>query len=273
MYERFSASARRVMQLANREAQRFNHEYIGTEHVLLGLIQVAGVATDVLHNLDIDLRRIRLEVEKLIQRGSYRVTMGKLPTTPAAKRAIEYAMEEAAMEEAWKLKHNQVDTEHFLLGIMREDGGVAGQILMNLGLRIEEARKEIEKVLRESHDLEQKPSAAHPPPSCPKCGQPLIRVVWGDYSLSNKDLEEIKSGQALLGSFKGDNKGPPWVCLECAPKWSEAHHLAMQDYELQLEKENAVAAMEFEKGAQCRDLQEELRRRLRLLYEELSRDE
>ena len=133
------------MQLANREARRFNHEYIGTEHVLLGLIQVAGVAADVLHNLDIDLRRIRLEVEKLIQRGPYVVTMGRLPITPAAKWAIEYAMEEAAMEEASKLRYNQVDTEHFLLGMMREDGGVAGQILMNLGLRIEVTRKEIGK--------------------------------------------------------------------------------------------------------------------------------
>ena len=210
MYERFTDSARRVMQLAHRESQRFNHEYVGTEHILLGLIQVPGAATDVLHNLNIDLHRIRLEVEKLIQSGPDIVTMGKLPMTPAAKKIIGYAQEVSS-----KLKKKQVDTEHILLGILREEGGVAGQILMNLGLHIEAARKEIDKVLRQSHDLEQKTSVAHPPAQavgqadegvvelpqvCPKCGHsPVVRVVWGAYCLSDKDREEIKSAHALLG--------------------------------------------------------------------------
>jgi len=83
MYERFTDRARKVMQLANQEAQRFNHEYIGTEHVLLGLIKEgSGVAANVLKNLDIDLRKIRMEVEKLVQSGPDMVTMGKLPQTP-----------------------------------------------------------------------------------------------------------------------------------------------------------------------------------------------
>ncbi len=267
------------MQLANRESQRFNHEYIGTEHILLGLIQVPGVATDALHNLDIDLHRIRLELEKLIQSGPDMVTMGKLPMTPTAKRIIGYAQ-----EESWRLKQKQVDTEHILLGILREEGGVARQILMNLGLRVEEARKEIEKVRRESNDLEQQPSVFHAqaqsvtqadegmvelPKACPKCGHaPVLRIIWGAYYLSDKDREEIKSVHALLGSVKGDKKGPPWVCLECTPKWSEVHQLAMQDHELQFVKEKAIELQDFDEAARCLRSQEELRRQLAMLYRE-----
>ena len=90
MYERFTDRARKVMQLANQEAQRFNHEYIGTEHMLLGLVKEGtGVAANVLKNLDVDLRKIRLEVEKLVQSGPEMITMGKLPQTPRAKKVIE----------------------------------------------------------------------------------------------------------------------------------------------------------------------------------------
>src|SRR6266436_2941066 len=96
MYERFTDRARKVMQLANQEAQRFNHEYIGTEHILLGLVKEgSGVAANVLKNLDIDLRKIRLEVEKIVQSGPDMVTMGKLPQTPRAKKVIEYSIEDA----------------------------------------------------------------------------------------------------------------------------------------------------------------------------------
>jgi len=97
MYERFTDRARKVMQLANQEAQRFNHEYIGTEHILLGLVKEGtGVAANVLKNLDIDLRKIRLEVEKIVQAGPDMVTMGKLPQTPRAKKVIEYSMRKPA---------------------------------------------------------------------------------------------------------------------------------------------------------------------------------
>src|SRR5438477_2520615 len=96
MYERFTDRARKVMQLANQEAQRFNHEYIGTEHILLGLVKEGeGVAANVLKNLDIELRKIRLEVEKLVQAAPDRVTMGKLPQTARAKKVLEYAITES----------------------------------------------------------------------------------------------------------------------------------------------------------------------------------
>ena len=148
MYERFTDRARKVMQLANQEAQRLNHEYIGTEHVLLGLVKEgSGVAANVLKNLDIDLRKIRLEIEKLVQSGPDMVTMGKLPQTPRAKKVLEYSMEEAR-----NLNHNYVGTEHLLLGLLREQEGVAAQVLMNLGLKLEDVREEVLNLLGHNMD-------------------------------------------------------------------------------------------------------------------------
>jgi ATP-dependent Clp protease ATP-binding subunit ClpA len=140
MYERFTDRARQVMQLANQEAQRFNHEYIGTEHILLGLVQEgSGVAANVLKNLDIDLRKVRLEVEKIVQTGpdSEVVPMVKLPKTPRARKVIEYAIEESR-----NLGHNYVGTEHLLLGLLREREGVASQVLANFGLELQRVRGE-----------------------------------------------------------------------------------------------------------------------------------
>jgi ATP-dependent Clp protease ATP-binding subunit ClpC len=143
MFERFTDRARKVMALANQEAQRFNHEYIGTEHILLGLVKEgSGVGANVLKNLDVDLRKVRLEVEKLVKSGPDMVTMGKLPQTPRAKKVIEYAIEEAR-----NLNHNYVGTEHLLLGLLREHEGVAAQVLMNLGLKLEEVREEVLNLL------------------------------------------------------------------------------------------------------------------------------
>src|SRR5690349_11297042 len=145
MYERFTDRARKVMQLANQEAQRFNHEYIGTEHILLGLVKEgSGVAANVLKNLDVDLRKIRLEVEKIVQTGpgGDQVVLGKLPHTPRAKKVIEYSVEEAR-----NLNHNYVGTEHLLLGLLREQEGVAAQVLMNLGLKLEDVREEVLNLL------------------------------------------------------------------------------------------------------------------------------
>jgi hypothetical protein len=142
-YARFTDHVRKVMQLANQEAQRFNHEYIGTEHILLGLVKEgSGVAANVLKNLDIDLRKIRLEVEKIVQSGPDMVTMGKLPQTPRAKLVIDLAIEEAR-----NLNHKYVGTEHLLLGLLREQETVASQVLRNLGLKLSDVRKEVLQVL------------------------------------------------------------------------------------------------------------------------------
>ncbi len=143
MFERFTERARKVMALANQEAQRFNHEYIGTEHILLGLVKEgSGVGANVLKNLGVDLHKVRMEVEKLVKPGPDMVTMGRLPTTPRAKKVTEYAIEEAR-----NINHNYIGTEHILLGLLREQEGVAAQVLRNLGLKLEEVREEVLRLL------------------------------------------------------------------------------------------------------------------------------
>src|SRR3984957_11367179 len=136
MYERFTDRARKVMQLANQEALRFNHEYVGTEHILLGLIsEGTGVAANVLKNLDVDLGKVRREVEKIVQAGPGPVSIGKLPITPRTKKVVEFAIDESRL-----LDNNYVGTEHLLLGLVREEEGVASQVLMNLGLSLQTLR-------------------------------------------------------------------------------------------------------------------------------------
>ncbi len=139
MFDRFTDRARKVMGLARQEAQRFNHDYIGTEHILLGLVKEgSGVAANVLKNMNVDLKKIRLEVEKLVKTGSNMVTMGQLPFTPRAKKVLELSLEEAS-----QLGHNYIGTEHLLLGLIREHDGIAAQVLMNLGTKLEEVREEV----------------------------------------------------------------------------------------------------------------------------------
>ena len=143
MFDRFTDRARKVMGLARQEAQRFNHDYIGTEHVLLGLVQEgSGVAASVLKNLDIDLKKIRQEVEKLVSTGTTMVTMGQLPFTPRAKKVLELSLEEAS-----NLGHTYIGTEHLLLGLIRESDGIAAQVLKNLKVKVEDVREEVLELL------------------------------------------------------------------------------------------------------------------------------
>lgn len=136
MYEGlFTNRARKVMALANLEAQLLKHEYIGTEHILLGITGSVCTGREVLKRLNLNPRKIRREVKKLVKPGPKPVTIGGLPQTPRARKVIDYAVEEAEM-----LGHNYVGTEHLLLGLLREQDGVAAQILMNLDLRLEDLR-------------------------------------------------------------------------------------------------------------------------------------
>ena len=143
MFNKFTERARKVILLAKQEAKRFNHDYIGTEHVLLGLLREGeGVAAAVLQSLGMNLNNIRLEVEKLVQVGPATVVSGDLPFTPKAKKVMELAMEEART-----LGHNYIGTEHLLLGLIREGEGVASQVFMNMGLDLEKVREEVIKLL------------------------------------------------------------------------------------------------------------------------------
>jgi ATP-dependent Clp protease ATP-binding subunit ClpC len=143
MFNRFTERARKVIILAKEEARRFNHDYIGTEHILLGLIREGeGVAASVLEKMGLSLENIRLEIEKLVQPGPTTQIIGDIPFTPRAKKALELAAEEAR-----SLGHNYIGTEHLLLGLIREGEGIASQVLLNLGLDLNRVRNEVLELL------------------------------------------------------------------------------------------------------------------------------
>jgi ATP-dependent Clp protease ATP-binding subunit ClpA len=138
MYERFTDRSRHVMQVAHQEAQRFGHEYVGTEHILFALItEPAGIAANVLKNLDVDLRTVRSELKRILPgspKGEVRTT-GELPTTPWSKKVVD-----CAVAEARRLNHNYVGTEHLLLGLIVAEEGVAAQVLEHVGLNADRVR-------------------------------------------------------------------------------------------------------------------------------------
>jgi ATP-dependent Clp protease ATP-binding subunit ClpC len=143
-YERFTDQALYVLQLSNREAQRLGHEFIGTEHILLGLVKYRWcLAAKILKNLNIDLQKIRSEIKKTVEMDpDHVVTMPKLPQTPAVKKVIEYSIDGAR-----GLNHNYVGTEHLLLGLLREQGGVAARVLTGLGVSFQGVREELVNIL------------------------------------------------------------------------------------------------------------------------------
>ncbi|KPK97094.1 MAG: hypothetical protein AMJ95_11005 [Omnitrophica WOR_2 bacterium SM23_72] len=143
MFNRFTERARKVIILAKEEARRFNHDYIGTEHILLGLVREGeGVAAAVLQKMGVSLENIRLEIEKLVQPGPTTQIIGDIPFTPRAKKALELAAEEARA-----LGHNYIGTEHLLLGLIREGEGIASQVLLNLGMDLNTVRNEVMELL------------------------------------------------------------------------------------------------------------------------------
>ena len=144
-FEKFSERARRVLSLAQEEAQRFNHNYIGTEHILLGLVrETDGVAARVLGSLGVELSKVRSAVEFIIGRGE-RPSPGDIGLTPRAKKVIELAVDEAR-----RLSHHYIGTEHLLIGIMREGEGVAAGVLESLGVSLDKVRAETTRILNQS---------------------------------------------------------------------------------------------------------------------------
>src|ERR1700680_128090 len=148
-FDRFTERARKVLTLAQEEAQRFNHNYIGTEHLLLGLVREGdGVAAKVLNNLGVELSKVRSAVEFIRGRGEKSIS-GEIGLTPRAKKVIELAVEEAR-----RLNHSYIGTEHLLLGLVREGEGIAAGVLESLGVNLEKVRTQTIQVLheRESHE-------------------------------------------------------------------------------------------------------------------------
>jgi ATP-dependent Clp protease ATP-binding subunit ClpA len=142
MFERFSQRARQVVVLAQEEARLLNHNYIGTEHILLGLIREGeGVAAKALESLGISLDAVRQQVEKIIGRGQ-QAPSGHIPFTPRAKKVLELSLREAKA-----LGHNYIGTEHILLGLIREGSGVAAQVLVKLGADLNRTRQQVVQLL------------------------------------------------------------------------------------------------------------------------------
>lgn len=162
-FEQFTERARKVLSLAQEEAQRFNHNFIGTEHLLLGLVREGdGIAAKVLSNLGIELNRVRGAVEFIIGRGSGRddrAVLGEVGLTPRAKRVMELAVDEAR-----RLDHHYVGTEHLLLGLIREGVGIAAGVLRSLGLTLEQVREETLRVLALAGQRRDVLAEAMPPP-------------------------------------------------------------------------------------------------------------
>src|SRR5918911_1687217 len=141
-FDKFTERARKVLTLAQEEAQRFNHNYIGTEHLLLGLVREGeGVAAKVLANMGVELNKVRSAVEFIIGRGD-RMVMGEIGLTPRAKKVIELAVDEAR-----RLNHQYIGAEHLLLGLVREGEGIAAGVLESLGVSLDRVRAQVLHVL------------------------------------------------------------------------------------------------------------------------------
>jgi ATP-dependent Clp protease ATP-binding subunit ClpC len=142
-FDKFTERARQVLHLAQEEAQRFQHNYIGTEHILLGLTHLdSGIAIEVLKNLDVEVSKVRSSVEYILGRGD-RIVLGEIGLTPRAKKVIELGIDEAR-----RMGHDRIGTEHILLGLVREGEGIAAGVLTSMGVKLEQVRAETLKALK-----------------------------------------------------------------------------------------------------------------------------
>ena len=145
MFKRFTERARRVIIFAREEAERYHHEYLGTEHILLGMLKDGGgIAITVLQKAGLSVEQIRMEVERHLPRNANTLIVGEIPFTPKAKKVLEYGVEEARL-----MGHNYIGTEHLLLGLLKEKEGIAFKVLNTFGVRLVETREKILNLLQE----------------------------------------------------------------------------------------------------------------------------
>ncbi len=173
MFERFTEKAIKVIMLAQEEARRLGHNFVGTEQILLGLIgEGTGVAAKVLRSMGVNLKDARIEVEKIIGRGSGFVAV-EIPFTPRAKRVLELSLEEAR-----QLGHNYIGTEHLLLGLIREGEGVAARVLENLGVDLSKVRTQVIRMLGETAEVNAgSPSGRTKTPTLDEFGSNLTQMA------------------------------------------------------------------------------------------------
>jgi ATP-dependent Clp protease ATP-binding subunit ClpC len=201
VFERFTDRARRVVVLAQEESRMLNHDYIGTEHLLLGLVREGeGIAAQVLESMNISLAVVRQQVEEIIGKGGRGGSAGHIPFTPRAKKVMELSLREAL-----QLGHNYIGTEHILLGLIREGEGVAAQVLQRLGADLDRVRQAVIQLLagrglaiesggRETL-LAQGGEEERPGPRCPRCGCDL--AVHAVYRTITVPDEEESAGRKV----------------------------------------------------------------------------
>jgi ATP-dependent Clp protease ATP-binding subunit ClpA len=226
MFERFTDRARRVVVLAQEEARMLNHNYIGTEHILLGLIHEGeGVAAKALESLGISLEGVRQQVEEIIGQGQ-QAPSGHIPFTPRAKKVLELSLREAL-----QLGHNYIGTEHILLGLIREGEGVAAQVLVKLGADLNRVRLQVIQLLHGYQGKE--PEGA---PAAVREREVLARVV--------ARVDAIDSRLAVIEQRVGT--GP------------DTSDLDQQIEQVRGERHAAAGAQEYEQAASLRDREKEL---------------
>jgi ATP-dependent Clp protease ATP-binding subunit ClpA len=229
MFERFSDRARRVVVLAQEEARTLNHDYIGTEHILLGLMHEGeGVAAKALESLGISLDAVRRQVEEIIGQGQ-QAPSGHIPFTPRAKKVLELADREARA-----LGHNYIDTEHILLGLIREGDGVAAQVLVKLGADLNRVRQQVIQLLHGYHGTE-------------VIGAGSRRGKRARARLLDDALARIDSLDRRLAAIER------WAALR-----PDLDDLAQEIAQVRREKEAAVDRQDFEAAAALRDKETQL---------------
>jgi len=192
MFERFTDRARRSVVLAQEEARMLNHNYIGTEHLLLGIIHEGeGAGARAVESLGIPLEAVRQQVEEIIGKGGSPAG-GHISFTPRAKKVLELSLREAL-----QLGHNYIGTEHILLGLVREGEGVAAQVLQKLGLDLKRVREQVIQVLAGGGgEVSEEPAD---PPLCPRCQAPLKETIA--YGVLDVRTPEGEEGRAVQFVF------------------------------------------------------------------------
>jgi ATP-dependent Clp protease ATP-binding subunit ClpA len=233
MFERFTDRARRVVVLAQDEARMLNHDYIGTEHILLGLIHEGdGVAAKALEAMGIGLAAVRVQVEEIIGQGE-QAPSGHIPFTPRAKKVLELSLREAL-----QLNHDYIGTEHILLGLIREGDGVAAQVLVRLGADLNRVRQQVIQLLHDYHS-----EVAETPRAAARRGGPAGRRDRDLSELSGR-IRSLESRLAAIERRVG--VGP------------DTGDLDAEIAQARREKEAAVEVQDFEKAAALRDNEKQL---------------
>jgi hypothetical protein len=232
MFERFTDRARRVVVLAQEEARMLNHNYIGTEHILLGLIhEDEGVAAKALQALGISLETVREQVEEIIGQGQ-QAPSGHIPFTPRAKKVMELSLREAL-----QLGHNYIGTEHILLGLIREGEGVAAQVLVRLGADLNRVREQVIQLLLARQGTEPEAAGARPPGQADREERRLLSQL----------LDRVAAIESRLSAIE-----------ERVGTGPDASELDQQIDQARRDREAAASAQDYENAAVLRDREKQL---------------